>query len=463
MKRHGSTPARKHGRRPLSAAVLSVLCVLCASVATYPATAPDPFGERVIAVRARRIETVAKGVVENGVLVVRGGRIAAVGADVKVPVGAKVIEADTVMPGIVAAWSELGLTSGGGDAPPIAPPIGRGGRGGLAGAPSASAVTNPHHRALDEFYPYDPVYRRLLRAGVTTLALAPGGAAIGGQGVAVKPVALQTQQAALVPSALLSMRFSSGTPTQDAIRNALTGARGGPQPGPTPGPGGMRAGGPTPVPRDPDEDDDDFQRRRRPPVDGAPAGPPMPAGGFAAERREPLVKALIGEIPVFVTVPDPAALLYALPLFQPFERIRVVWVLGSDAYRVASILAEKKASVIIPAEVALEPNTRDRINTAAILAKAGLKIACRPPTDSAEGYDNLRFKVAELVKQGLDRETALKAITLHPAEMLGLGARLGSLEVGRDAHLLLLDGDPLGASTRVRKVLVEGEVVYEEP
>ena len=62
---------------------------------------------------------------------------------------------------------------------------------------------------------------------------------------------------------------------------------------------------------------------------------------------------------------------------------------------------------------------------------------------------------------GLDRDVALRGVTLEPAEVLGLADRVGSLEAGKDANLILLDGDPLEPATRIQMVILEGENVYE--
>ena len=71
--------------------------------------------------------------------------------------------------------------------------------------------------------------------------------------------------------------------------------------------------------------------------------------------------------------------------------------------------------------------------------------------------------MAALVKCGLDGQTARKAMTIYPAEALGLDYRLGSLEKGKDANLLVLDGDVLDATTTIQKVMIEGKIVYENP
>ena len=75
--------------------------------------------------------------------------------------------------------------------------------------------------------------------------------------------------------------------------------------------------------------------------------------------------------------------------------------------------------------------------------------------------DTPLFPVSQLVKTGLSKERALKALTLAPAKMLGIEKTLGSIEVGKQANLLFLNGTPFDAGTTVQQLLVEGESVYE--
>jgi imidazolonepropionase-like amidohydrolase len=73
----------------------------------------------------------------------------------------------------------------------------------------------------------------------------------------------------------------------------------------------------------------------------------------------------------------------------------------------------------------------------------------------------LWYQAARLVRNGIPRDEAIQSITLHPAKFLGLGDRMGALEPGMDANILLLSGDPLDAGTWVEQSIIEGRVVYE--
>jgi hypothetical protein len=433
------------------------------ALAAVPAACQQaPLSDEIVAVKARRIETVSKGVIENGIILLRNGKIVAIGTKVKIPVDARVITADTVMPGIVAPYSLMGLSAAGGDAPvqlPARIPPALAAR--FAGAAGGRSSANTHYRVLDELYPFEEAYAQLPRAGVTTLALVPEGRGFGGQGAVIKPSGDTAEKMALAQTSPFAINFQQDSQTQDLIRATLQGGAATGQGGPGgsgrfgngggPGGGGFEA-----------DTEDDFQRRqgRQAPRPGGFA-PNAPSSFTAAARRVPITRAMAGEIPTFITCTDATATVYALNLFQAFDKLNAVYILPLDCYRVADMLGQKKASVIIQADTTFEPNTRNRVNTAAILAKAGVKIACRPLSDNIRGYEGLFFKMGELIRLGLDRETALKSITLNPAEMLGVSDRVGSIEVGRDGNLLLLDGDPFSPLTKVSRVLLEGKTVYD--
>jgi hypothetical protein len=435
----------------------AALCPIAAGAQSAPPV--DPFGETVVAIRAKHVETISKGVLENGIVLIRNGKIAAIGKDVKIPVGATILNADTVMPGLVGVDSRIGLSGG-----PVAVDAPTGPARGSAlpqfGGGAVRSVANPHYRVVDELYPYDASYGRLARAGVTTLALSPSGSTFSGQGAVVRTVGASPEAMTLVPSALLSVGFAANTQTLDLIRSTFEGVRPQPDPGADDGSGDF--GPPFAAKNAQGDADDNTQGRGQRRGGGGFAGPGGPATGNAEERRAPVLKAFNGAIPTFINCPDDASVSYALPLFQAFATLKPVYILNApDSYRIAYALGAKKASVIVSAALVTEPLTTNRINLPLILQKAGAKIACRPPTDDVEGYRNLRFKMGELVKNGLDRDVALRAVTLSPAEMLGVSDRVGSLDVGHDGNVLLLDGDPLEARTRLQTVLLEGKVVYD--
>ena len=147
-----------------------------------------------------------------------------------------------------------------------------------------------------------------------------------------------------------------------------------------------------------------------------------------------------------------------------FSRIRIErpWVRTYPTPRVIAMVPSVVMIGLRFSRVMKKP-LKDPINVPRMLADSGVKIALKPESDNVGGHEDFLRKVAELVKSGLDRDVAVKAITIHPAEMLAVDYRLGSLEVGKDANLLILSGDPLDVGTRVCELMIEGRIVYEAP
>jgi imidazolonepropionase-like amidohydrolase len=180
-------------------------------------------------------------------------------------------------------------------------------------------------------------------------------------------------------------------------------------------------------------------------------------------KVQPLINALQGKIPTFINCEGPGDILHLLKLLEPYKQMKVVLNADSEQYRVADKLAKKKIPVILTPQIDFEPFTRNRINVPKMLADAGIKIAFMPKSDSIYAHEDFLREVAELVKAGLDKEIAKKAITINPAQMLAVDYRLGSLEVGKDANLLVLNGDLLDIGTKIEMVMIEGKVVHKAP
>jgi imidazolonepropionase-like amidohydrolase len=181
-------------------------------------------------------------------------------------------------------------------------------------------------------------------------------------------------------------------------------------------------------------------------------------------RREPMSRLLKGLIPAFVYCPTASDVHRAIELSES-AGFKIKLVLGRDGWKASSEIAMKGLEAILDPELEYwetDEELHDEIRRCGAVApaKAGVKIAFQ--TDATpNGTNYLWYQAATAVKNGLSRVEALRAITLAPAEILGLGSRLGSIEKGKDANLVVLTGDPLEAPTWVDTVLIEGRVVYE--
>lgn len=397
-----------------------------ALAAGFLAAGPAPAEEEVLAIKAKRILTVSGPPVEDGVVLVRGGRIEAVGragTEVAVPPLARVVEHDGwVCPGFVEAHSQAGLDRGNEQQPQV-----------------------PFVSALDALDPSNDAVENQLREGVTTLLVIPGNdTQIGGQGIVVKPVGRTVEEMLLVRSAGLKIslepvRGTTRAGQLAALRKAF----------------------------------DDAVEAKEKAGKRAAEGSAVPGEGPEPEdpRRRAVLDVLEGRLPAFVHAPLAMDVRNAFALCDG-RGIRARFVLGPDAWRAAPLLRERQDAAG-PGEVlyALDPSlevvdrdedadTEEVREVAGILHRAGVRFALT----SDEGPWPTRYpwyQAATAVRQGMPREEALRAVTLDAARFLGLGERVGSIEKGKDANLLLLTGDPLSASTWVDRVIVDGVEVYD--
>ena len=181
-------------------------------------------------------------------------------------------------------------------------------------------------------------------------------------------------------------------------------------------------------------------------------------------RWEAMLPVLAGQRPVFIAADDVAQIRYALG-FAARYAIKIVIVGGADAALLAELLRERQVPVIIAGVHQLPVRRGDDIDApfrlAARLAQAGVTFCI---ARTASGFDaaherNLPYEAATAAAFGLDRLEALKAITLYPAQILGVADKLGSLEPGKLASFFVADGDPLEATTKIERVFIQGRAV----
>ncbi|CAD5367172.1 Amidohydro-rel domain-containing protein [Rubrivivax sp. A210] len=181
-------------------------------------------------------------------------------------------------------------------------------------------------------------------------------------------------------------------------------------------------------------------------------------------RWEALLPVLRGERPLFVQANELAQIRHALALAER-HGFKLVIVGGADAWRIASVLRQRQVAVVI-AGVHRLPLRRDEAydepyRLAARLAEAGVTycIGRTGGAFAAANERNLPYEAGTAVAHGLAPDEALKAITLYPAQILGVADRLGSLAPGRLASFIVTDGDPLQTETQVLRAFIQGREV----
>lgn len=358
----------------------------------------------------------------HGAVRIADGKIADLGKKVKTPRGHQVVDADGgwVTPGLVDAHVHLGTHEEG---------------EGWAGD-DTNEKTDPVTaavRALDAINPADVGFDDALAGGVTTVNVNPGSAnPIGGLAVAIKVHGRIVDEMVLrSPSGLKAALGENPkrvygeqkrTPatrlgTAYTIRNAFAEAK---------------------AWAEKDEKD-----------------------RAASLINEALNQVLRREIPWRQHSHRADDIVTALRMADEFG-YELVLDHGTEAYRIADVIAERNVPVLYGPMIVSRSKVevRDRSPKGpGILAEAGVKVSII--TDHpVVPIDFLIHQAALAVKEGMDPAEALRAITLNPAEVLGVADRVGSLETGKDADLVLWDGDPLDTRNRALRTWIEGREVY---
>ena len=181
-------------------------------------------------------------------------------------------------------------------------------------------------------------------------------------------------------------------------------------------------------------------------------------------RLAALLPVLRGELPVFVHA-DTVRQIEDAVRWAAEAKLRLVLVGGQDAWRVADLLKEHDVPVVVSPVDAIPLRRWEAYDTAyanpAKLHAAGVRfcIANGGSDFDAAHERNLPYQAGQAAAHGLPREEALRAVTLYPAQILGVAARLGSLEVGKDATLIVTSGDPLEVTTQVEAAYIDGRPV----
>lgn len=381
--------------------------------------------ERPMAFTGARILPISAPPIEDGTLVVQGGRIVAVGprGEVTVPAGAEIREVAGmwIMPGLVDTHSHLGRGDGGDRSHPI--------------QPDADILHSVDVR--------DPGFRKALAGGLTTLNVMPGsGHLISGRTVYLKLRGGNTVHDLLfcddpIREICGGLKIANGT-------NSIGAA-------PFPGTRGRSAA----MLREELVKARDYRERM------ASADPARrPARDL---RMETLVEVLEGRRIVHAHTHRHDDILTMLRLQEEFGYPVVLHHLAdghlvADEIGAAGVLG---ASIVAPdAPGGKEEALNASFEAGAALERAGVRVAFH--TDDGITDSRLFRRLGGMyVRWGMSREGALEALTLAGARMMGLEDRIGSLEAGKDADFILLDGDPLSVYTHVQETWVEGRKVFD--
>ncbi len=394
---------------------------------------PTEGEEKVIAIRAGKVHTVTGGIIENGIILIKNGKFLAVGKGIEIPEGATVIEVPqgVVTPGLIDTHSHLGL----------------GPSGGITEDNEMTSPATPGLRIIDSLHPrglmpHQDSYLDAIAEGVTTVIARPGsGNVIGGLSALIKLGGETVDE--------MIIRFP-----QD-MKMAM-GARGGALPGYP----ATRMGTAWTVRKamnEAQEYADQWEEYRKEKEKNKDATPPK-----IDLDKEALLQVMKGELPVHIHCGPTVDILTAIRLGEEFHFKKLSLGHATGGCKVAEELAKRGVAVVVgPQMMVFDEEREELVNLADCLLRAGVKVNIMTDADVVQ-QEFLRFQAAMAIKYGMNPEEALKAITIYPAQLVEAADRLGSIEEGKDADLVIFDGDPFDIMTRVLRVFINGKLVYEK-
>jgi imidazolonepropionase-like amidohydrolase len=425
---------------------LRVTLALCLSVFLSVQLAAQSDGSQqnvtgkagTFAIVGARVVTVSGGVIENGTVVIQNGKIAAVGAGVPVPSGAERIEGRgmTVFPGLIDAATGMGLAE-----------IGQGANATVD--ISELGNNNAHAKAILGINPHTSHINVTRVNGITTVMSAPTGGLISGQGAVVNLNGSTQGEMAVDGTAALVINFP---------RVAGGGGGGGGFGG-----GGGQAADFNELVRRRDAQIDELKKIFTDSLNHARAREaaskdrslPMPATDLRLEAMVPYVR---GEKPIVFTA-ERERDIRAIAKFVSEMKVKGIIVGGQEAWRAADVLKQNNIPVIYTNIYSLPVRQDDPYDilfeAPSKMQQAGIKFAISTGDQGAEARD-LPYHAGLAGAYGLSKEEALKAVTLYPAQILGLADRMGSIEVGKMANLVVADGDILDPRTNIKDLFIGG-------
>ena len=389
-------------------------------------------------IRNAHIVTVSGAEIDNGSIVIRDGKIEAVGASVNVPSGSQQIEGRglSVYPGMIDAGTSMGLV----EVPQ-----------GASGTVDTSEVGdfNPNSKAIIAINPHSAHIAVTRVEGITNALSAPTGGLISGQAAFVNLLGTSPREMAVVPSAALVINY------------------------PRIGGGGGGFGGFQQQPANLSDTLAANQRQldqikkilrdaeaygRAQDAYAKDSSLPRPNHDLVLEALVPYVR---GEQPVIFRADREAEIRGAIK-FADEMKLKPIILGGDDAWRVTSLLKEKNVPVILTGVLQL-PNREDDFydtlyENPAKLQQAGVRF-CISTGEAGAEVRNLPMNAGMAAAYGLSKSEALKAVTLYPAQILNVGDRLGSIDVGKMANLVVTDGDILEPRTHIRYLFIDGRQV----
>ena len=359
---------------------------------------------------------------------IRDGKIAQIGAGLMPGPGEEAADFSGLYayPGFVEAHSHITLSNWGGPT------------GGQQDVNEKSSTMTPEVRAMDAFNPQDPAVGLAVKGGITTVCACPGSSnVIGGSCAAIKLHGNCVDDMVLKPVAAMKCAFGENVKSSYAGKN-----------------GGTRMAIAARLREELYKTREYMEKK-----EAAPEGKKPPFD----MKLEAMIPVLRGEIPLKCHAHRADDILTAIRIAGEFG-VRITIEHCTEGHLIVGEL--KRAGVPVACGPlmggASKQELRNRtVETPGILAAAGVPVTII--TDAPVNMQQyLPLCAALAVREGMDPFAALQAITINAAKHIGVGDRVGSLEVGKDADIVITDGNPLSCDKVIRRVYINGETVYKD-
>lgn len=387
----------------------------------------------ILAIQVGVAETMSDaGTLRHAVILIEDGKIVTIGEDLLIERGIPVLDKDpewVVMPGLIDAYTRLGLDS----------------RAGGEFAPTGSI--------LPELYPQAEVYEDILEYGVTTLGMYPPGSSVPGQASVVRPIGSTKDEMILQNESYLKIVMESSSRSKRALRGAWK-----------------------KVEKYEEKDEkarakwekDQAKKKKKKKKDKDKDKDKDKADDEYQSLKpdadeQVLLDLVAGEKTALVAIRKAADYLHFLDALDDNEidyALRMPLVRESDFFNISERIGELGCPVIFEPSITLHPGTMRQRNLPAEFARAGASLILIPRSDNARGMRDWLLHTSQLVSAGLDRDVALAAMTIEPAKLLGIDEQLGSLEKEKAANMVFFNGDPLEVGTRIEAVMIDGKFEF---
>jgi imidazolonepropionase-like amidohydrolase len=441
---------------------LSAVVLACASTVLT-------FDGEAVAIRGGTVVTVSGTPIQKGTVVIRGGLITAVGADVAIPADARIVDATgmTVYPGLFDSYTAVGISApaqpaAGGQRPgggtPATPAVAT-----PPAAPQAAPATqsspsgqNPELMAADQLRIAADTFESQRSSGITTALTASRDGIFQGQSALINLGSAEPAKLIIKSPVALNVQFSSG--------------RGG-------GGGGGGSGYPGSLMGvfsfirqsllDAQHYRDSWARYEQ-----NKRGIERPQTDKSLAALQPV---LAGQLPVVLQANSAREIRRVIALAEEFKLSYLI-AGGQESYEVADLLKQKNAKVLLSLNYPQRPTNiedpeseslrtlkerADAPKAALALHKAGVKFAFQ------SGYmprpQDLLLNAAKAIEAGLPKEEAIRALTLYPAQIFGVAEQLGTIEAGKIANIVVASGDIFDRRTQVKYVFIDGKQFDVKP